>query len=146
MTKLILKFVIALGIIINLCACQSLAPSNLYRDLGEQAGITEVVDNLLFKIADNPKILHHFEGVDIDRFRNNFIIHLCELSDGPCRFEGDSMRDIHAGMNITAAEFDSLVENLIDAMEEAGVTFQTQNRLVSRMIAFRDEIVSRGSL
>ena len=126
--------------------CISSQHDSLYQALGEKEGITTIVDNLLYYIAEDEKILHHFRGADIDRFRDNLIIHLCELSDGPCRFEGDSMAAIHAGMNISAAEFDSLVEDLMDAMDDADIAFRNQTNLVNRLVPFRDEIINASEL
>lgn len=122
-------------------ACAHQPQGTLYHRLGGNEGLTEIVDNMLFYIAEKSRILHHFEDVDIDRFRDNLVIHLCELSDGPCRYQGDSMADVHRGMNVSAADFDSLVECLMDAMDETGVSYRNQVDLIRRLVPFHDEIV-----
>ncbi len=131
--------VLLLACLLSLAACAQ--QSSLYSRLGEQTGISTIVDNLLFNIAEDKKIIHHFEQVDIDRFREKLIEHLCELSEGPCRYDGDSMKVVHAGMGISAAEFDSLVDDLMDAMEEAGIDYRSQIELIALLVPFRTDIL-----
>ena len=124
-----------------LTACTNQPQLTLYQRLGGEQVLNSTVDNLLYNIAEQPVLLAHFNGVDIDRFRENLIIHLCDISDGPCTYQGDSMSQIHRGMNITAAEFDTLVTCLFAAMDEAGVAFTAQNELVGRLAPLRKDIV-----
>lgn len=113
----------------------------LYRDLGGEPGITAIVEGLLFKMVDDERIAHHFADADIINLRQRLIEQLCFESGGPCRYEGLGMQESHAGRNITEAEFNALVEDLIDVMEALDVEVGAQNRLLRRLAPMQADIV-----
>jgi len=56
---------------------------------------------------------------------------------------GESMADAHAGRNISHADFNALVEVLIDAMEKQEVPVAAQNRLLQRLAPMHRDIVTQ---
>ncbi len=116
---------------------------SLYQALGGQPGITRIVEGMLINIADNPRIVGHFAETDIDRLNEKLIEQFCVESGGPCEYTGDSMRDSHTGLNLTEADFNALVEALIDAMREQHVPVTAQNRLLARLAPMRSDIIYR---
>lgn len=131
---------------LGLSACASTAQvtdDSLYQALGGQSGIERIVEGLLINIADNPQIVGHFAETDIDRLNQKLIEQFCVESGGPCEYTGDSMRDSHAGLNLTEADFNALVEDLIDAMQDLDVPVTAQNRLLARLAPMRSEIIYR---
>ncbi|MDZ7683751.1 MAG: group 1 truncated hemoglobin [Gammaproteobacteria bacterium] len=80
---------------------------------------------------------------NLERFHEIFTTHLCQLAGGPCDYTGDSMVDIHVGMDIGEAEFNRVVEILLDAMEAEGIPRTAQNRLLARLAPLREEIIRR---
>lgn len=115
----------------------------LYEELNGHAGLEQLVDAFIEQIAYDEQIFHYFAKSNVDRFRDNFITHICDVSGGPCEYQGDSMIDIHTGMNINEADFNRIVELLINAMEEIGIAYPTQNKLLSRLAPLRPEIIHR---
>lgn len=113
----------------------------LYQDLGGEPGITAIVEGLLFKMVDDERIAHHFADADIINLRQRLIEQICFESGGPCVYEGLDMQESHAGRNITEAEFNALVEDLIDVMEELDVEVGAQNRLLRRLAPMQADIV-----
>ena len=116
--------------------------TTLYQRLGSQEGITAIVDNLLFEISEDEDVVPLFAKTDIDRFRQKLIEQLCDLSEGPCTYDGDTMAETHKDLAIRRSQFNSLVENLIRAMEEAGVATADQNALLSRLVPLYPDIVT----
>jgi len=125
----------------------SCAPSGrqrlLYDELGGQVGIEAIVEALLFKLVDDPRIGHHFANTDILRLREKLIEQICVEAQGPCTYTGDDMRTAHAGRNLTDADFNALVEDLVDAMEARDVPVAAQNRLLKRLAPMHADIVDR---
>ncbi|MEQ8663607.1 MAG: group 1 truncated hemoglobin [Gammaproteobacteria bacterium] len=119
------------------------ASATLYADLGGRAGIDAIVEAFLFRLADDSRINAHFVATDVVRFRDRLVELVCELSDGPCAYAGDSMRLTHAGMGIDHADFNAVVENLIEAMSALDVATGTQNRLLARLAPLHAEIIER---
>ncbi len=143
MNRLKTLTIVLLGALL-LGACASHGPArddSLYRALGEREGIEMLVDGLLFRISENQKILHHFAEADPARLHRTLTEQFCELSGGPCTYSGDDMVTVHTGMEITEAEFNSLVEDLLEVMDHQRIPVQAQNRLLARLAPMRAEII-----
>lgn len=125
-------------------ACAPLAPDEetLYQRLGGQSGIERIVDGLLWEIGGNPSLRPLFASTDIQRFREKLVEQLCDITDGPCTYSGDSMRETHRHLGISRAQFDQLVEDLIRSMERAGTGTAEQNALLARLVPYWPDIVS----
>lgn len=126
-----------------LAGCQSVysEPDNsLYLQLGERAGIADVVEDLLYFIVDDTRISHQFKGINVAQFHRHLTDQLCELSGGPCQYSGREMRESHAAMGITDTQFNALAENLILAMEQNDVPTAAQNRLIKKLLPMYPDI------
>lgn len=135
-----------LAAFLSLLACaQPLPPQadSLYRALGEQAGITRIVEGMLLNIARDERIVRHFENVDIVRLRDKLVEQFCVEAGGPCTYSGDSMEESHKGQQLTPSDFNALVENLQIAMSAEGIAMRTQNRLLARLAQMRGQIIDR---
>ncbi len=115
----------------------------LYRQLGGIDGITAIVEGLLFRIVENPRIAHHFADTDIFRLREKLIEQFCVEAGGPCVYTGDPMDIAHAGLSIDEGAFNALVEDLQAAMEALEVPVAAQNGLLARLAPMRPEIIYR---
>ena len=66
---------------------------------------------------------------------------VCEATGGPCTYTGRGMRETHDGMEVTAGEFDALVEDLVATLDEFDVPTAEQEELLGLLGPMRDEIV-----
>lgn len=63
----------------------------------------------------------------------------------PCErrpYTGDTMQVVHEPMDLNEADFNALVEDLIDAMEDLNLPVQTQNRLLALLAPVHGDIVT----
>lgn len=126
-----------------LAGCQSVhrqSDNSLYLQLGERAGIADVVEDLLYFIVDDTRISHQFKGINVAQFHRHLTDQLCGLSGGPCQYSGREMRESHAAMGITDTQFNALAENLILAMEQNDVPTAAQNRLIKKLLPMYPDI------
>ena len=121
-------------------SCASTSDS-LYNDIGGEAKVAEIVDNFIYEIEYDPTILAYFEGSDIDRFRTKLIEQLCMVTGGPCSYSGDTMEQVHGGMNITETDFNRTVDLLINAMNKAGVSHRDQNQILAQLAPMRSQML-----
>ncbi|MES3008328.1 MAG: group 1 truncated hemoglobin [Pseudomonadota bacterium] len=129
---------------ILLAGCQGLREQeNLYTALGGEEGIRVITENFIRQIANDERVIDHFEYSNVQRFREKMHEHLCLVAEGPCAYSGDSMIDTHTGMGITEGDFNAIVEDMMAALDEAGIPISTQNRLLARLAEFRGEILYR---
>lgn len=115
--------------------------ASLYSELGERSGISQLMETFILNIAEDERIIHHFANVDIARFHTMLTDHICELAGGPCVYKGDKMVEVHTGMNVSRAEFNALVEDLIIAMEQEQVPVGAQNRLLAILASLHKEVI-----
>lgn len=138
--------IITLFLCIALTACaRDAAPTSaaLYEDLGGEAGIARLVDELTFRIMNDTRIAHQFAETDLDRFREKLAEQICVEAGGPCTYTGDSMINVHEGLAVTRADFDALVEDLQIAMDALHIPQSAQNRLLARLAPMHGEIVTK---
>jgi len=116
-------------------------PASLYDELGGKPGIEKIVDNFITEFSYNRDVIKHFEKTDFDRFRTKLIEQICNVSGGPCEYTGQSMLEVHQKMNVSEAEFNSMVDNLYAAMQHADVSVSAQNRLIALLAPMRGDII-----
>jgi hemoglobin len=113
----------------------------LYDQLGGGEGIHAITERMIDRFAQDPRVLPLFAHIDIPRFSSHFSEFICQVADGPCHYRGDSMAEVHRGMNINEAQFNAVVQDLIAAMDAQQVPVRVQNRLIARLAAMQQSIV-----
>lgn len=113
----------------------------LYDQFGQRDGLGAVVDGLIVRIKADPEIMPMFENTDFSLFRERLTDFLCIKIEGPCTYDGEEMIDVHTGMQITEAEFNGLVEDMIEVMEERHIPRAAQNELLARLVPTRKDII-----
>ncbi|MFI8742827.1 group I truncated hemoglobin [Stutzerimonas zhaodongensis] len=139
MHRLVLLFCLWLAA----CTQQAIKDDSLFRQLGGEPGITRIVEGMLLRIARDPRIVEHFQAVDIQRVRDKLIERFCVEAGGPCTYTGDSMEESHKGLALTPSDFNALVEDLQAAMTDEGVSMPAQNRLLARLAPMRGQVIDR---
>ncbi len=115
----------------------------LYERLGGKPAIIAVVDDFVARVAADGRINGKFANADIPRLKRMLVDQICEASGGPCKYTGRDMRSAHAGMRITDAEFDALVEDLVSALTKYHVADREKNALLSVLGPMRPDIVGQ---
>lgn len=123
--------------------CAASRPDQLFRDLGELAGITAIVEGMLVLMSENPRIAHHFAETDIVNLRDKLVEQFCVEAGGPCVYTGTTMDVAHAGLDISESDFNALVEDLQRSMEAQNVPISAQNRLLARLAPMQRDILHR---
>ncbi|RUO25299.1 group 1 truncated hemoglobin [Aliidiomarina minuta] len=119
------------------------ADDSLYQDLGERQGIEQLMQDMLLFIADDRRIAHHFRDTDIAELHQQLSDQLCDITGGPCVYEGEEMLESHKGLEISRADFNALVESLQLAFDENGTPVSAQNRLLALLAEMHGDIVNR---
>src|SRR5262245_27891859 len=89
------------------------ADTPLYDRLGGKPAITAVVDDFVARVAGDNRINGKFANANLPRLKTMLVEQICQASGGPCTYTGRDMKTAHAGMGITAVEFDALVGDLV---------------------------------
>ena len=131
-----------------MCSAAALAqPSSsagsLYAALGEKAGITALMDDFVDRVVLDARIGTAFKNTKLPNLKEQLRDHVCQLSGGPCKYEGDAMNPAHADLGIRKADFNALVEVLQLAMDARGIAFGDQNRLLALLAPMHRDIVTK---
>lgn len=130
---------------ILLCCLLLTAPSHadtLYQRLGGQPAIEVITAELIDRSAADPKTARTFQDkVDIPRLKRLLAEQFCVITDGDCSYSGDSMKDVHAGLGISEAEFFGMVEHLRAVLDAHKVKQADKNALLARLAPMQRDIV-----
>jgi hemoglobin len=114
---------------------------SLYERLGGINAITAVVENFRDRVAGDNRINQKFAKTDLGRLRKMLIDQVCEAAGGPCRYTGRSMKDAHAGMNVTSGEFEALVADLVASLDQFKVGKREQGEVLGVLGPLKADIV-----
>jgi len=114
---------------------------SLYDRLGGGAAITAVVDDFVARCAGDTRINSKFARTDVPRLKAMLVEQVSAATGGPVQYTGRSMADTHRGMQVTAGEFDALVEDLVATLNQFGVPDAEQGQLISILGPLRSDIV-----
>ena len=130
-------------LIVGLIAgCQTTqSRGSLFEELGGQQGVEEIADRFVRILIKDERTEQAFADTDLDRFYEKVVEQFCEVSGGPCVYSGDSMKDVHRGMDISAADFNAVVEILQKAMEQSDISLSAQNRLLAKLAPMRADML-----
>lgn len=115
----------------------------LYPALGEQAGIRLLMDDFVARLKAEPRFGKLFKETKAELLAERLTEQVCVLSGGPCKYQGASMKDSHADMGITRAEFNLLVEVLQQAMDTRGIPFTRQNQLLALLAPMHRDVIGQ---
>lgn len=87
-----------------------------------------------------------FKDSDLDRIKRLLAEQLCDLSGGPCRYSGDSMKEVHAGHHISEADFYGMVETLRTILKEKGVGIAATNELLRLLAPMKRDVVETAPI
>ena len=119
------------------------AEDDLYARLGGQAGIDRIVEGAMGLFLADPRVKADFEDTDPGRLKSRLANQLCHLAGGPCAAGSRSMAESHAALHVDRARFNAVAEDLQQAMEDAGIPYWTQNRLMALLAPMQRDIVTR---
>ena len=124
-------------------ATAAAAPAGLYQALGEKPGITRLMDDFVNRVVKDPRIGGHFKDVKPAALKESLTDQICQLSGGPCKYEGADMKSAHADMDINKGHFNALVEVLQSAMDAQGIPFAQQNRLLALLAPMHRDVITQ---
>ena len=122
--------------------------TSLYDRLGGKPAITAVVDAFVGNCATDKRIRAFFVGTAnnparLSKFKTNLVNQICEAAGGPCKYTGKSMKEAHAGMGVSGADFSALVEDLVAALDKFKVAPADKETLLGVLGPMKADIVEK---
>lgn len=123
-------------------AASGMKSDALYMQLGQKAGLVELMDVFLPKLIADPRLAGRFNAARADYLKGQLVDQICMVSGGPCKYSGADMKTAHMGMEIKKAEFNALVEDLQASMDAKNIPFTTQNALLARLASMHRDVIT----
>jgi len=113
---------------------------SLYVRLGKRDALAGVVEELMGDVLADNRIAKLFDKTRKDKNRAHQLsvrltAELCVVASGgdECAYDGKSMKDAHAGMNINGAQWDAFVEDLSIALKTRGIDDAASKELIDKL-------------
>jgi len=152
--RLVGGIVLLAVVVITLGACATMSEPQpagepqptLYKRLGGREGIRGVVDDFVAFLVADPRVNARFTKltpVQVEKLKTNASDQVCEATGGPCSYLGKDMKTAHMGMNISEAEWNATVEDLIKALDKRNVAKKDQEELIGLLAPMKKDIVAQ---
>lgn len=133
---------------LSLGACTTSAPRlpTLYQRLGGRQGISIVVGDFVGNMVADERVNARFKDLkepQIEKLKSNLADQICDATGGPCSYVGRDMKTVHKGMNITEAEWNATIENLVKALDKHNVGARTKSELLGGLAPLKADVVGQ---
>lgn len=118
------------------------AQKSLYDRLGGQPAVTAVVADFVGRTTTDPRIKERFYNTDAENLKKLLVEFVCVAAGGPCKYEGRSMEDAHAGMDLVDDEFNALVEDLVASLDKFKVPEKEKGEVLGALGPLKPAIVA----
>jgi hemoglobin len=130
--------------ILFVTACAAPAPKPqpaLYERLGGKPAITAVVNDFIDLVGQDTRVRHAPAPARVPVIKTLLVEMVCQASGGPCVYAGRDMKTTHAGMGISGAEFEAVVDDLVKTLNQYKVPETEKNDLLALLAPMRKDIV-----
>ena len=110
--------------------------------LGEKPGITRLIGDFVNRLVKDPRVSDQFKETKLSVFKESLTAQICQISGGPCEYEGDTMKAAHSELKINKGHFNAMVEVLQTAMDAQGIPFAQQNRLLALLAPMHRDVIT----
>ncbi len=118
------------------------ANDQLYKALGEKKGLVSLMDDFMPRLVADSRTGPFFKPADQKHVKEQLVEQFCQVSGGPCNYQGQDMKTAHMNMHITRGDFNALVEILQVSMDAQGIPFSTQNQLLARLAPMHRAVIT----
>jgi hemoglobin len=136
--------IVALGALVVATGCGKFAAKSepsLYDRLGGTPAIAAVVGDFLGEVGKDARVRNQPPPEHVPALKQSLVDLVCQAAGGPCVYKGRDMKAAHAGMGITPAEFDAVVDDLVKTLDKYEVPAREKNELLALLAPMRGDIV-----
>lgn len=126
---------------LGVAAEEEAATPSLYERLGGDEGLTKIIRDTIALHHENPDIAHYFTDVDDDVLAGHVIDFFAAGTGGPVNYHGRDMTTAHASMNMSDADFDSAVADVLTAVKTNGVDAESAAEVAAILESLRPGVM-----
>lgn len=115
---------------------------SLYERLGGEDAVDTVVEEFYDRVLADEVLQPYFEDIDTDELRNHQRDFISYVTGGYDDYEGPSMYEAHAHLNITDEAFNRVADHLDASLRACDVSENNRKELLAKVASLKDEIVT----
>jgi hemoglobin len=120
-------------------------PASLFQKYGGFAKVSRIVLSFYDKALDSDLIGDYFDGIDMKRLVDHQTKFVSSLLGGPASYSDDRLRQMHAHLGISDAEFDEMARLLSQTLDEHSFEPADREAVMHEIEARRAFIVGRAA-
>jgi hemoglobin len=114
---------------------------SVYQQIGGRTAVESVVDDFYDRVLDDDRLVHFFDGMDMDELHSHQVQFISSVAGGPVEYDGSDMREAHDHLDIGEADFDAVGDHLEVALRENGVEAENVDAIMAEVAALKDPVV-----
>lgn len=118
----------------------------LYDRLGGEEAIAAVIDVFYRRVFADPRLSPFFEGVPLERLQTMQREFFAAALDGPIRYTGRPLREVHAELGIKPAHLARFLEHLMETLADREIGERDRYEIYSRINTYADDITGSTSV
>ena len=141
-----LSLSLSLATLLSASAQGGVTKKSLYDRLGGYNAVAAVVDDFFGRLVTDRQFGRFFAGHSTDskkRIRQHIVDQLCAAAGGPCLYTGRTMKDSHAGLGISEAEWDAAAKHLVASLDKFKVPEPEKKELLAFVTSVKADIVEK---
>jgi hemoglobin len=116
--------------------------STIYDEIGGAPAVTAVVDAFYERLVGDDELRAYFAGKDMARLKaHQRALVTVALGGTSVEYNGKMMHPAHAGMAITNAAFDKVLDHLLAVLTDLGVPVVTSAKILAILEPLRTDVV-----
>jgi hemoglobin len=143
-------FLFTLLTVSGISIAQTLSPETktLFERLGGTTGITAIVDDVIEAHMNNPAINARFKPYldqpeRLAKIRQHTIEFFSAGSGGLIEYTGRDMPTTHQGMNISAAEYMHVIDDIMGVLEKHNIDNESKKDVLAILWSLKETIISK---
>lgn len=112
----------------------------LFESLGGATAVAEVIDEMYSRVIADKELAHFFQGSDVARIKRMQIEFVSAMIDGPVKYSGAELTDIHRGRGIERRHFSLFCGHMLDALASRGVSPVMIDQILGRLAMYSDKV------
>jgi hemoglobin len=122
--------------------------TTLYERLGGTPGITSIVDDVIEAHMNNTAISARFKPYldhpeRLEKIRQHTIDFFTAGSGGSIEYHGRDMQTAHQGMNISAAEYMHVIDDIMKVLEKHHIDEESKKDVLAIVWSLKETIISK---
>jgi hemoglobin len=117
------------------------AEPTLYEQIGGEPVLRKTVEEFVVIMEKDDRINFAFGNTDITKFKQLLFEQMCNITGGPCKYTGRTMKESHEKLDVNNVMFNALAEDVYIAFDRAGVPYRLQNKVMAIFAPMQRDIV-----